>query len=109
MPFSPLDLQVAIQQAGRVADEVASEKEAPEKARDDKAREEIEQRQLDENTADEADEADDNNKVGDEPEGSAQGYQSYVGPEEEEAEEENNSSASDPESSEVGSYLDLTT
>ncbi|MGM0380840.1 MAG: hypothetical protein ACQEP7_02540 [bacterium] len=108
MPFSPLDLQVAIQQAGRVADEVASEKEAPDKAREEKAREEIEQRQLEENTADEAGETDDNNKVGEEPEGSAQGYQSYAG-EEEEEEEEETTSASGPESSEVGSYLDLTT
>jgi hypothetical protein len=107
MPFSPIDLQVAVQQAGRIANEVAAEQEAPENARADRAKEEIEERKLEENTADESGDMKENDAIGEEPEGSNQGYHSSGGPKDEEEEKEKTPPAK-PDSPAVGNYLDVT-
>ncbi|MFP4686797.1 MAG: hypothetical protein ACLFN5_01660 [bacterium] len=107
MPFSPLDLQVAVQQAGRVANEVTAEREAPENARAARAKEEIEERKLEENTTDESGDTEENNAIGEKPEGSNQGYQGSGGPKEEEEKKEKKQGQ--PDSPGIGNYLDVTT
>lgn len=108
MPFSPIDLQVSFQQAGRVADESASANESKERAQEDKAREEIERRRIEENISDESDQSQD---IDEETTGHAGGYHSTggEGEEEEEQEDEEATSPSTPEDPEKGSFLDVTT
>lgn len=110
MPFSPIDLQVTFQQAGRVADEAASAENAQDRAESDRAQEQIEERRLQENISDDSDES---QGIDEESQGNAGGYYSGEGEsEEEEGEEENieaRASQNSPEDPGKGSFLDVTT
>ncbi len=103
MPFSPIDLQVSFQQAGRVADESVAANETKKQARSDRADEAIERRRLQENTLDEIAES---NSIDGRSTGNAGGYHSSSGEEEESEESADKAVSEDPSK---GSFIDLTT